>query len=730
MTIYAAASFINFIGSLVLAGGILIYNYKKPLYLKLAMVNIAIAVWAFGYWMWQTSIDYNSALFWTQILTIGSAMIPTGFFIWVTEYLNETKRYRIILILSILSAFVFSTLSFSGHMIVGLRSIAGFSFWPIPGVLYHLFLAFHFVGLMMFGFYRLLANAKNMHGVEHQRLLIVVGGMIFGFVCGLTNFPLWYGINLPPVGNFLIIIYPLTLSYAILRYRFLDIRLIAEEVVLNFIRYALLHIFFIIVVTAYSIYLNEAVNVVGYVFFSGLAAFIITVVGNGVNHSLQNIVTRRLFKIIPAEIRLRRLQSAIAQTVELSQLFDTLQASFKIHMKTESAVLVLSSFNKFTSTPLIFASEDSPNYSDLGKIASVFSNYDDIVLYDELKGIHKDIRRSKDLEIGNEELADILSNNGIYVVVPIPAKNSVNNILCLGAKQHFGVYTTQDISILEGLRLHLSTVLENSLLYEHEKQFNAELQKRVAEATSELRSAYNELKNIDKMKDYIIDITSHELRTPATIVKSYLWLILDGRKGDITPQQKVAIERAYHSNDHLLQLITDMLDIARIEKGKLELNLSEFDLNKTVIEIIEELLPLARDKHIGLNVEDTEDGDLIINGDKDKVTEVVMNLVNNAIKYTKKGYVKVSIKKEDKFAIVNVSDTGVGISEADQARLFTKFFRTEQTLVEVPSAGGTGLGLYITKALLNLMGGSISLESTLNQGTTFTVRIPLSQQVK
>lgn len=228
---------------------------------------------------------------------------------------------------------------------------------------------------------------------------------------------------------------------------------------------------------------------------------------------------------------------------------------------------------------------------------------------------------------------------------------------------------------------------------------------------------------LDKMKTDFISVVSHELRTPLTSIKGYTDLLLSGAAGDLSELQSEFLGIIQGSNTRLANLINDILDISRIESGRIEIKHEPIDYRVIVLEVIRLLKATADEKEITCELDIPESLPLV-RGDSDKVAQIVTNLVSNAIKYTpRNGWMRVSIEASGDAGIRTcVSDSGIGISQEDQKKLFQKFFRADNSSTR--EAGGTGLGLVIAKTLVELLGGSIWVESESGMGSRFFFTLP------
>lgn len=254
------------------------------------------------------------------------------------------------------------------------------------------------------------------------------------------------------------------------------------------------------------------------------------------------------------------------------------------------------------------------------------------------------------------------------------------------------------------------------------------LYEELARTSKSLEQANLKLRQLDKLKDDFVSVTSHELRTPMTAIRSYAWMALNKADINLTEKMKKYLSRVIVSTDRLINLVNDMLNVSRIEAGKIEINPRAFDINELVNEVIDEVRPRALERGITLFV--MADKILRVFADEDKVHEVLLNLVGNSLKFTQSGEtITISFFSDGQVVETSVRDTGSGIAQEDLSRLFQKFGRLDNSYVSLSSAGGTGLGLYISKSLIELMHGKIWVKSEgLGKGATFTFSLPLASQ--
>ncbi len=232
------------------------------------------------------------------------------------------------------------------------------------------------------------------------------------------------------------------------------------------------------------------------------------------------------------------------------------------------------------------------------------------------------------------------------------------------------------------------------------------------------------LKEVDQMKTEFISVASHQMRTPLSGVKWVLRMILDGDLGDLNPQQREMLLKGYETNERMILLINDLLNVSRIEEGRFQYRFSHSSLEDVAQKIYEDLEPTTKKTNVHLVYEKPEQSLPKANIDPDKIRLAIQNLVDNAIKYTPPdGTVTIRVYEEHGQLICSVSDTGVGIPADQQGRIFSKFFRADNVIRM--QTDGSGLGLFIAKNIVENHRGSIWFESAEGKGTTFYFSLPL-----
>ncbi len=254
-----------------------------------------------------------------------------------------------------------------------------------------------------------------------------------------------------------------------------------------------------------------------------------------------------------------------------------------------------------------------------------------------------------------------------------------------------------------------------------------EQKEKLQHLTEKLEDANVKLQALDKLKSEFISLASHQLRSPLTVIKGYAATLTDGIAGDLTEKQTEVVRHIYVSAQGLANVVEDFLNVTKIEQGGMKYVFASTDMRTIVDDLASDMRITAEAKHLEFQT-DINEGVFMVNADGTKMKQVFLNLIDNSIKYTKEGFVKVWLHKTQdehgkdmmKFG---VSDSGVGVSEETKAKLFQKFGRGEGAVM---NGGGSGLGLYLAQEIVKAHGGEIIIDSEgLGKGATFSVTLPL-----
>lgn len=289
------------------------------------------------------------------------------------------------------------------------------------------------------------------------------------------------------------------------------------------------------------------------------------------------------------------------------------------------------------------------------------------------------------------------------IIYPLTFGNTPLGVLVVGLDKNIGALSRTERETLKELINVVAIAIERAQIY------------------IDLQSANEQLKQLDKLKDEFVSIASHELRAPMTAISGFVSMIMDGDYGPAGKAIREPLSEVDKATQRLIHLVSDLLDVSRIEAGRIAYNLTAVDLEPLLGEVIAQMAPLAKSRRILLRTKLRQPDQ--VQADSDKVKQILINLISNALKFTDKGSITVTMEKADDYVVVSVTDTGIGIERKNQEKLFTKFSQISSQQRGRPA--GTGLGLYISRSLAQAMGGNLKLtQSTIQKGSTFSFNLP------
>ncbi|MBD3262563.1 MAG: hypothetical protein GF334_12995 [Candidatus Altiarchaeales archaeon] len=237
----------------------------------------------------------------------------------------------------------------------------------------------------------------------------------------------------------------------------------------------------------------------------------------------------------------------------------------------------------------------------------------------------------------------------------------------------------------------------------------------------QLESAYGKLTELENMKDEFISITTHELKTPLTPIKLQTQMWLSGLYGPLDERQQKSMKIMLRNTERLLHLIDDLMTLAKLNAHKLKFEFQDLDINQLITDVVTDMKEQAEEKNIYLKYEVSEKP-LLIHADPQRIMQVIVDLTNNAIKFTDEGGVTIKAKQQRGYVIISVQDTGIGLPQNDLDNIFKRFYQSDHGITR--TRGGSGLGLAIVKSILTRHGSRIWVESKKGRGTTFYFSFP------
>lgn len=711
MNYFVVSALVNFATSIML-GVFVVFKKRSSLNFKFALFCVSVAVWSAAYFFWQSSGDIGGAFFWLTILSVASSFIPVCYFLFSLAFLSleVVGVNKIIMWIGLIIALSTIPMSIQGMLIAGIDKKLFFEYWPTAGSYYWVTLAtfLSIVGYTIVLFYR---SYKKEVGYKKQQILLLLLGTGFGFIGGITNFPLWYDIPLPPYGNILVSLYVAFTTYAILKHHLLDIKLVAR-------RYSvyLASLATILVVAGGLRFLFLAIFKQNNIFFDITILMVSLTIAPFLKDYYYHFANQYLFSSLydPQEI-ITHLSDKLRSTIEVKKIFQHITATLTraFHAKNIAILLFVEKKKYYelrfnTGFPLTTKTMKLD-----GDLHSFFVAHDEPIALNDLQSM---IDRSQ------QGTVKILKNLGVEFINPLNIKDKAVGLILMARKESGDTYNDEDSKVLSVIGTQAAIALENALLFEETKKFTVTLKKEVAQATEELRDKNEKLEKLDQMKTEFVSVASHQLRTPLTATKWALEYLRDSLESHATTEEKESLSELSVVNAKLIKLVNELLNISRIEEGRVRIDPKPVDLVRMVKTNVKEFMPLARQQK--LKVREQYDELPMIALDEAVISKAVANFLSNAIKYNKiGGGLEVSIQKSGKNAVLTIRDEGIGIPKKEMNNLFQKFYRASNAVSS--HTEGTGLGLYIAKNAIELSGGSLKVDSVEGQGTTIIMTLPL-----
>ena len=414
---------------------------------------------------------------------------------------------------------------------------------------------------------------------------------------------------------------------------------------------------------------------------------------------------------------LQKISRLISTTLDEDEIFGRLQEALITNLTFEKSLILIYDEEKslHSRVALGFAAENIPTIiEDLAKDSGMAASFEEGLTFSSINS-PKPRREYINQLLGVEH----------FIFTPILSQKGIIGLVFFGNRSYAAGITEGDEELISILASQIGQTLENARLFEQVFRSRQILEAKVHDRTNQLESALTQVQNISKTKSEFISAVSHELRTPLTSIKGYASILMAGKLGDIPDQVRERLGKINTHSDNLVKLINDLLDISRIESGRVEMKMSKCSLTAMIENIHDLLTPQMKDKGIRWTTDIAGDiPEMML--DSSQAERIFINLIGNAIKFTPKdGTISVHARLDDGMVTVEISDTGIGISEDDMMRLFQEFYRVDNQINQ--NVKGTGLGLSLAKKIVEAHKGKMWVTSRLNEGTTFHFTLPVEQ---
>ena len=655
----------------------------------------------------------DNQLFWIRMVMFTVSFIGPLIFLLVHTFprkkISLDKKYLIgIILLNIataaasLSPLIFESIDYPNGT-------------PTPNPGSGVFLYFlDFPGLILLSIILLISKYRRSIGKEKEQLYYFLIGVFATFSLMAISTFILVAVLKTPAGVFLGHTSPLILSlfiaYAIAKNQFLDIKpAIAKAVSYIFVLIAIAFIYVAVLLLGINLLFGYKIPVENLVLYT-----VITAVGAlsfQPIHKLTRKLTDKIFfkGAYLTEELLTRVGHIISGTIDLEILTTVILRIILKEMRVSKGAFLIIDEHKII------------NIKQIGFIDHQLSAQQMELLFHYIP-LYK-LFIFEELEEG--ELKDFFRKNDIMLALPIRVETNEVAILALGPKLSGEIYSKQDIDFLSIFSSQAGVAIQNAKSYALLQQFSQELEKRVEERTKELKNAQEKelakAKEVNRLKDEFVFIAAHELQTPVTVIRGFLDLVSEAQSKFPKDIQDY-LNSMKNASANLSQLISDLLEIARSEADTIKIEVEPINAGSCLKDEIKKFRETAGKRGIKINVKMPKKSPKIM-ADLVKTKEVITNLLSNAVKYNKEnGIIDVSVIEREEDVIIEIRDTGYGIPEKEQGKIFQKFFRSiSRGTIEVT---GTGLGLFITRMLVEKMNGKIMFSSVEGKGSTFAFSLP------
>lgn len=431
-----------------------------------------------------------------------------------------------------------------------------------------------------------------------------------------------------------------------------------------------------------------------------------------------NKTQEELDKKVTSLYALQRLSRAISTTLEENQIFKRVESAYLEDLGFEKALGFLWNEleNKFSLHFDIAYSPEEVNTIQ----ANMSLNKDpylDLIMQE---------KTISSISIKDTILKDKLNaifNTTNFVISPLLPKEGDKGFLFVGTENADTLITEGDEELITILANQIGSSLENARLFQNSWQAHQALEKKVEERTAELSRVLEEVKRMSKRKTDFVSSVSHELRTPLTSIKGYASILLAGKLGSLPEEIRLRLDKINRHSDELVQLVNDILDISRIESGKVAMKQESQDLKEIINRALDLLSGQLKEKQIELSLNILDEAYAVL-VDSGQIQRVFINIIGNAIKFIPlKGKITISSHKVNNKVQVDITDTGCGIPVEDKEAIFEEFYRVDNPINQ--QLKGTGLGLALVKRIIEAHSGKIWVKSKVNEGSTFSFTLPI-----
>jgi len=668
----------------------------------------SVSIWAIGVGLFSLTADNQIATSAVYVYYISALLIAYALLIFCISY-TSARVSKIIALVLLLPWLVMSYIILQPGLFISDISIMNHTVELVSNT-YALF-AFMFISYTAIGMALLWRKALLKKQTQRYRLLAIwftfslIGAGYFNLV--LPGLGSYQYIGLGPLFTFIIVA---VVFYAIAKHRLFDVRLAVVRTVTYLLSLITLASLYLVVIFLVFNTVLEQSSSPSQITVNVLLTLTLAFVFQPIKRFFDKLTNRVFYQDnYNVDDFFTEISRALTSTNDLHGLLGKAVEKIAYTMKSTDASFV------------VYTGEERSEQIGTGKYSRI--SYKDVRWLDEALG--NSITEPKVLAMLNaedESLRKMMVSHRVAMILPLQRQGIKMGYLFLGEHKR-SHYNPRDIRVVWSLADELVIAIQNALTVEQIKELNGHLEQRVDAATKELRRSNAQLQKLDEAKDDFISMASHQLRTPLTSIKGYLSMMIEGDIGKITPEQAKVLNEAFMSSERMVRLISDFLNVSRLQTGKFVIEKHPVNLALLVQREIDSLTPNAMTR--GMKFEYKKPKNIpVFDLDENKIEQVVMNFADNALYYSKdNGKITITLKKVGKYIEFIVKDNGIGVPESEQAHLFNKFFRATNARRARPD--GTGVGLFLAKKVIDDHDGEIIFESKEGKGSSFGFRLPL-----
>ncbi len=617
--------------------------------------------------------------------------------------INRLLLTLIVITTLIVAALTQTSLIFSSVKGVGLEAS------PIPGPGIALF-AFVTGLLILNSIILLIARYRKSKGIlkaQYQYLIIgVVGSASLIFITNFLMVVVFHITSLLILGSTYTLIFIGSTAYAMVAHQLFDIRVIIKRtVVYSGLLLFTLAIYSMVIFFFTTIFGGE--NVFDYKSFIAnlIAALFIAIGFEPIRLYLNKITDKYLFKgEYDPQAVLAELSRSLSDSIDIRQATQSLVTIVKSQLRLSHAAVVTftNQNNNLVIKDVTQDGYEDPSVLQLPLDSQLIKNFvstPQLIIADVIRKWVEMNRTKTQTQVGYKDLLQELNQLQADLIFPIQIQRKAIGMFIVGEKLSGDIFTKEEIAFLGIIANQTANALEKARFWEE-----------------------------DQMKSEFVSVASHELLTPTAAMKGYLSMVLDDHMGQVDDTARGFLVKVAESTERLADLVNELLNVSRIEGGRLKINKKPFSLVDSTQKAVDELHVAASKKQLDLAFIAPIDPLPNASADPDHVYRVLINLIGNAVKYTRQGWVRCFVTRYDPHHLLfTVMDSGLGIPVEHIPHLFEKFYRADRK--EIAGIQGTGLGLFISKKIIDLSGGQMWVHSQPGQGTIFYFTLPLADQV-